>query len=125
MGVEATDVDDLPASLREMAGVISIESTLKLVGDFGGTRIRVPASSGTVQANHPLYQSIGGIAVKKLCQYYAGLEITVPRAAACLRARRNREIHRLHSEEGWTASRIAREYEVHEGTVYSILSKRP
>ena len=114
--------DDLPDSLREMVDVIGLEAVIRLVEHFGGIRVRIPSDPRRIHEGHPLARAVGIEAARKLGEAYAGLEITVPRAAAALRALRNQEIHRLHTEEGWPAHRLARKYQLHEYTIYTILS---
>ncbi len=115
-------IDDLPESLQEMVDAIEFEAVMKLVDKFGGTRIRVPANPRSVHREHHLSQAIGVTAARQLCEVYGGEELTIPKIATALRAIRNREISRLHTEEGWPAHRIARKYDLHEMTIYTILS---
>jgi len=116
------DINDLPESLQEMVDVIGFDAVMKLVSKFGGTRIRIPAKPRSVHRDHPLSRVIGIDAARQLREFYDGEELCIPKIATALRAIRNREILRLHHEEGWPAHRIARKYDLHEMTIYSILS---
>lgn len=115
-------IEDLPESLQEMVEVIGFDAVMKLVNTFGGTRIRVPAKPRSVHRDHRLSRVVGIDAARQLCEFYGGEELCIPKLATALRAIRNREILRLHTEEGWPAHRIARKYDLHEMTIYSILS---
>lgn len=113
---------DLPPVLQEIAEVIGNELMIKLVNSFGGVRIYVPLHSRKVRPDHPLALAIGLEQARRLSEEFAGIELSIPRLAAGIRAVRNAEIHRLHKDDNWPAWRIARKFMLTERQVYSILS---
>lgn len=104
----------LPPRLREIADVIGVPAVLALSDGWPGVRLFVPAE---VPPHHPIALKIGLEAAQKLAQLCAGETIPIPRNHRILRARLRAEVvARYRADE--SASKLAREYGLHEYTVY-------
>lgn len=110
---------ELPQSLTEVLEVIGLPSTIKLVKEYGGTRIFVPSR---LKAQHKLANLLGFEHAQRLSQYFAGESLSIARAANAIRAKRNKDIARRY-DEGETTPSLAREYQLTERQVYTILSR--
>lgn len=107
----------LPGSLREVATLLGLPTTLKLVEAFGGTRVWIPQDCPPL---HPLVRALGRAAADRLCARY-GLEFfAVPRAVVALRWLRDRDIRRRYNTA--TAAQLAREYELTERRIWAIVA---
>lgn len=111
--------ETMPEVLRRIAGLVGTEAALKLVGARGGIRLYVPAAP---RPQSTLAQIVGIEAASKLAGEFGGLTLVVPRAAACLRAERNRRI-REEKAKGRSAAEIAREFQVTERLVWMVLGE--
>lgn len=89
------DLDLLPGTLREIAGLIGIPATMKLVDRYGGVRLYVPQK---LDASHTLVIWIGAQNAQKLVDEYGGETLEIPKAEAALREIRNREIRSLYPQ---------------------------
>lgn len=121
--MSAIPQDVMPPILAEIAGVIGLDDTLKLVKHFGGIRIYVPASPRKVRPEHPLAIAIGLDPARQLTEVFAGAELPIPKMDDWRIKVRNAEISRLYREDGWPAWRIARRYSITERYVWEILSR--
>lgn len=116
----AVQLEDLPESLREIIELIGMPATLSLVGRWGGVRLYIPER---IRPDHVLAQTLGVDNARALSEIFARCEINVPKCDAALRRIRDREIRRLHFEDGWPAHRLARHYHLTERQVYTILAQ--
>ncbi len=123
LDADTIDIDDLPATLREMAALIGLVATLTLVRHFGGTRLYVPKAAAP---EHIIARLIGFEAMVRLCTHYGaqfqGLDI--PRALDATIAVRNREIRR-QAALGKSHRELAREFHLTERWVREILGEAP
>lgn len=113
---------ELPDSVHILIAVIGVPAALALVERYRGVRLFVPVHKRQITPDHPLARCIGVEAARKLVQEYSGYELSVPRCLAAMRAVRDREIRRLHHEDGWTAARCAQWATLTERQVYTILA---
>lgn len=112
-------LDLLPPSLQEVAEVIGIVATLKLVEWRGGVRVWVP---GEVKAFDPLANAIGVVAAEKLCARF-GLEfLWIPKCTKAVRAARDSEIRRRYKTT--TAAQLALEYGLTDRQIWAIVARR-
>ena len=75
------DIQDLPRFAQEMADVIGLEATIKIVEARGGRRLTVPRNTAH---GHWLEELIGLDAFGKLVSYYDGEEIEIPRCVTAM-----------------------------------------
>lgn len=88
--------DSMPAMAREIAGLIGMPDTLRLVEALGGTTFPVPKREnrmGELRFNL-LEQAAGVKAADILCKQYGGTNLYIPRCADALRRARDTEIIR-------------------------------
>jgi hypothetical protein len=108
----------LPGILQEIAGIIGIPATLKLVSHYGGVRLYVPKH---LPEEHVLIDIVGIDAALKLSEHYGGLvHFDIPKAQAVSIALRNSKIR-----EEYPASshrKLALKYGLTERQVRKILS---
>lgn len=69
------DLDDLPASLVELAEVLGFRVAVKLMQHFGGQEIKFPKFPGP---DHPVIRALGETDGHALCSYLGGAAIYVP-----------------------------------------------
>jgi len=109
---------DLPPSLRDIADLIGLPGTLKLVETYGGVRLYVPKK---LDADHKLAQLIGLEHAAKLAATYGGeLHFDIPRAVEATRAARDRSI-RADQASGSTHRELALKYNLTERQIRNIL----
>lgn len=110
----------LPESLRDIAELIGLPSTLVLVKFWGGVmHLYIP---GNMKPEYQLAQRLGFTAAKLLSDNYGNDYISVPRAAAAIRAIRDGEIKERHMH-GESAPRLALRYGLTERQIWSIIGK--
>jgi hypothetical protein len=124
---DGIDIADLPPRLAEIAELIGVPKTLKLVEARGGTRIYVP---GTITSSHWLARLIGLAAARALSDHVAdrsrggrdvGDYLDIDRGAAALRALRDRRIIAAHAN-GVSATALALDYGMTERMIWYILA---
>ena len=120
MTLATAHLDDLPASARDLAGLIGLPATLRLVEKWGGTmRLYVPRNIGP---DHELARVLGLEAARALSSRYDGDYLpSVPRCADALRAARDRALLRRRAE-GASPAALALEFGLTERHVWRILS---
>ena len=113
------DADDLPPRLRALAALIGLPAMLRLVEARGGTRIYVPDAATT---EHWMARLIGLPALQQLVSVHAREYLELDRAAAALRAARDRQIvEQVHA--GASTARIALEFGLTQRQVFNILAR--
>lgn len=116
--IDLSDIslDDLPPKLAEIAECIGLMPALELAVTWPGVRLFVPKQ---MDATHPIAVQIGIEAATQLSEYCGGTAIVPPRAVF-QRLERARLKDRIVAEfeAGATASALARQYDVHEITIY-------
>lgn len=108
----------LPQSLQDIADVIGIAATLKLVERYGGRRLCVPRR---LDPGHELISVLGQRAATALVSTYALERISVPSAGRTLVAERDKEIRARKGRQ--TVSGLAEEFGLTERQVYRILAE--
>lgn len=112
----------LQGVLQEIAYLIGLAATLKLVEAYGGVRLYVPKR---FDPDHPLVKLIGHANAAKLVECYGGDEhFDIPRAAAATRAARNALI-REERLRGATRREIALRYGLTERQICNIIGDEP
>ncbi len=114
------NVDLLPYILQDLAELIGLPLTMRLVEQYGGVRLYIP--KGEVADDHELVKLIGREAADKLRGMYGGEpHMDIPLALASVRAVRNAEIKakRQHASE----RTLAREYHTTERNIRLICGK--
>ncbi|MEO5364032.1 MAG: hypothetical protein H7838_10485 [Magnetococcus sp. DMHC-8] len=112
------DVADLPESLRDMAAILGLETTLQVVKAHGGTRLFIPKKAKT---QHHLANLLGLEQARLLSGHFGGESVTIPRMASAMRTRRNREIVRRY-DAGDSVRMLAHAYSLTDRQIYTILS---
>ena len=112
------DREGLSPLLRELEQVIGLEATLALVERWGGVILYIPQS---VPEEHPITEATGAEAAEKLCGYFGGNHISMPKAVEYRRLKRDHEIF-LKRKTGMKASELAREYGLTQRHVFDIIS---
>ncbi|HIJ85227.1 MAG: Mor transcription activator domain protein [Magnetococcales bacterium] len=108
----------LPESLMEIRETIGLNNTLKLVTNYGGTRVFVPKR---IHDQHRLVNVLGLKAANQLSRRFGGESLTLVRGASALRASRNKEIIEQYSK-GVRVADLARTFALTERRIYTILS---
>lgn len=111
---------DLPGTLRDIAALIGLPGTLKLVETYGGVRLYVPKK---LDAEHELARLIGLEQAARLAATYGGeLHFDIPRAVAATRAARNRCI-KADRASGSTHRQLALANSLTERQIRTILGE--
>lgn len=117
------DADELPETLVEIAEVIGLPATLRLVEGWGGLRLYIPQPEH-LSGEHPLVQQLGEDAARSLAEIYAREKVDIPRCLAAVRGVRNRRIATAH-RQGMSVRRLAIEHHLTERAVWMILAADP
>jgi Mor family transcriptional regulator len=122
----------LPASIHEVATVIGMPATLRLVERFGGTTLPLPTGAnrnGRIYLR-ALAKQIGDDDAQKLAHHCAGEPLYIPRCDAALRRIRDLSIcdqFDVIVREGTTANKavvkLALEYKLTDRWIWNILQK--
>ncbi len=68
-------LDDLPASLVDVAEVLGLRVALLMIQNFGGQEVKFPVAP---KPDHPVIKALGETDGLALCQYLGGQMIYVP-----------------------------------------------
>lgn len=121
----AIQFEQLPASIQEIAEVIGVAETLRLVEIWGGSRMFIPKEpDGT--CGRILMEKVGQESARLLIARYGGEAVYIPLCAAAMRAARNRVLvdeYDQGGQSGQSAAALARKYRLSEKTVYGILNR--
>ena len=117
----AIDANDLPPRLAQLAGTIGLAATLRLVECRGGTRIYVPE---TATPEHWLARIIGLPALQTLVESHRCDMLDIDRAAAAVRAARDREIIARYAAGESTAA-LALACNLTQRQIFNILARNP
>ena len=121
MSLATASLDDLPASARDLAGLIGLPATLRLVEGWGGTmRLYVPKA---MPQDHELARALGLDAARALSGVYGGDYVpSIPRCADALRQARDRALLRRRAE-GASPATLAQEFGLTERHVWRLLAE--
>ncbi len=126
--------DSMPAMAREIAGLIGMLDTLRLVEALGGTTFPIPKRGNKLGELRfsMLEQAVGVKAAEILCQQYGGTNLYIPRCADALRKARDCDIVEYFDSEirkGRTGSEVVAEValrnKLSDRHVWSILKVSP
>ena len=109
----AETVPQLPPLLSEIAEATSVGAAMKLVSDFGGTRVYVPRKP---PKNSPLTKSVGARNAAAIARLYGGEHLEVPLLSAASRARAIEATAQLLGQ-GYSHEQVARKLRIHRKTV--------
>jgi len=107
------DSTALPESARQLADVVGLAAAVRLIEEFGGTRLYVPAAR-----SERLAALIGAEAAAALRRRWGGDELRVPLVPRLQEA----AVAALY-REGWSAARLARRFLRTEKWVYDIVRR--
>ena len=116
---DSVSADDLPPRLAQLAELIGLTATLRLVDARGGTVVYVPDVATT---EHWLARLLGIEVLAKLVKAYPRDFMHIDRAAGALRAARDRHIVARHRDGQSTAS-LALDYQLTQRQVFNILAR--
>jgi len=131
--LERASLEQLPATVRDMAEVIGLRKTLYLVETLGGTTFPVPKREtklGELRFN-VLADVIGVDAADILVRRYGSTDLYIPRCAEALRRARDTAICREYDRLIQTMSgneavqRLARTHSLSDRRVFDILKRVP
>ena len=111
--------EDLPGSLAEIARVIGVPATLKLIERFGGTRLYVPGAKRLTE-DHVIARTIGLAAARAVVKIWGEDRLEIPRAARALCLARDRAVRRESSI--LSVPKLALKYGLTERAIYRIRS---
>jgi len=124
----------LPPSIHEVAAVIGMPATLRLVERFGGTTLPLPKGANRIGRSslQALAKQIGDEDAHKLAHHCAGEPLYVPKCDVALRRIRDLSIvsqFEMAVRAGSTANKIvmelAVEYKLTDRWVWKILKTTP
>lgn len=103
--------------LREISNVIGIPNTLKLVRQYGGTRIYLPKQ---LSSDHELVAAIGQAMAQKMYKHFGAIgTIEIPKARTLTIAQRNHQIKK--EKQSSTRKILAQKYSLTERQITNIL----
>lgn len=116
-------MESLPATARELVGVIGLDATIDLVKAFGGDDLKIPeVVNGVSRMWSILVETVGPEAAASLVKRFAGTPIYVPTCHMALIAHRDRNIiQRFDAGEPFDALR--REFKFSRRHLFRILKK--
>lgn len=120
---DASEVDALPATARELVEVMGLDATIDLVKAFSGDDLKIPSAvNGTSRMWAILVETVGPEAAAKLVARYANTVIYVAKCQAGLMKHRDREIIRRF-DAGEPFDVLRREYKFTRRHLYRVLKK--
>ena len=125
---------DLPETARDLADLVGLPATLRLVRQLGGTSF--PVAKGRTRMGvarfELLAEVVGEEAAETITRHYGGEVLYVPRCHAALQRSRDRAIHarfdeRIHAgaSANQTVAELAREHQLSDRRVWDILKTLP
>lgn len=132
-GLDHVDLSHLPAVAQDLALVIGLRNTMRLVEAFGGTTFPVPKRETKLGELRfaTLASVIGAEAAEALVRRYGGTDLYFPRCVDALRRLRDASIIREYEEITKTASgneavqRLARQHQLSDRHIFNILKRVP
>lgn len=110
-----------PVNLLEIVELIGEAAALKLVEDYGGQTIRIPALRN-VNVDHALTRCIGLESLTALAKADGGRWLYVAKCDQSLRVRRNREIVEKYSPpHNVPVAQLAKDYGLSDRQIWNIL----
>jgi hypothetical protein len=109
------DLTLLEPLLREMVGLVGLQSTMAIVYRWGGVRLWFPDEP---KPDSELVQRVGIEHARQLCARFGGDKPTIPKAYAALQAIRNAEIRA--NPDGLSVPALALRHGLIERRIYQI-----
>jgi len=110
------------APLMDIIKAIGLPAAMKLVENFGGTRIYLPQPE-KVDADNEIAKIIGVEAARALARQWSQERPSIPLARRHLRTVVKSEIQR--DSESMSVPELARKYETTERNIYRYLAEAP
>jgi len=113
-------LEDLPNSLQDIAELIGLAATVKLVETYGGVRIYVPQ---TIEPDHALAALLGHDNALRLARAYGGHEhFDLPRATLAVKRARDAALTADYLA-GISYRQLALKYQLTERGVRKIIAR--
>lgn len=110
-------IDDLPASLVDVAETLGLRVALALIQNYGGTEVKFPVRP---RPDHPVIKALGEADAFALCDFLGGQQIYVPHS----RPPRSRRPEVLElAEQGLNRAEIARRLGLSQRYVRGIVNR--
>lgn len=109
--------DDLPQSVRGLTDRIGLAATMKLIQEYGGTRLYLPDK---LPPEHKLVRLVGLSAARVITGHFIDGQPTIPAASYAIRCARDRAI--LAASGSVSVRRLARIYNLSERQIHNIRS---
>lgn len=106
------------APIERLVELLGVAGALKLAERFGGQRLYMPER---VKPEGALAQAIGFEAAQKLAFEWRRDAVDIPKCAALLRARRDRQIR--EDTKAMSVAAVAEKWDTTERNVYMILAR--
>jgi hypothetical protein len=120
--MSAEDTTIIPVSILEIIEVIGEGAALKLVREFGGTTVRLPAKCNLTE-DHPIAICIGLDELTKLLKVIGGARwLHIARCTRRILNQRNQEIVKSYSS-GEKVNNLARHYHLSDRQIWTILGR--
>lgn len=116
---EAELITALPSSLQDMAQTTSLDLALKMAGEFGGSRLRIP---DTATPTDQFTQRLGVNFANTLIKNYGGERLYVPKLHGVEKIIRNRKII-IGYTQGSTINELAGKFKLSYRGVQKILDR--
>jgi hypothetical protein len=132
-GITHVDLEQLPATARDIAQAIGLPKALRLVEQLGGTTFPVPKRETKLgELRFAVLAGVIGVeAAEILVRRYGSTDLYVPRCADALRRTRDAGIIReyeqlIHTMSGNEAvQRLARSHRLSDRRIFDILKSTP
>jgi hypothetical protein len=114
--------DDTPVSIFEIIEVIGEGNAFKMIREFGGTTVRLPAKCN-LTVDHPMAICIGLDEFTKLLNVIGGARwLYIARCTRSILNKRNQEIVKRYSA-GEKVNNLARNYHLSDRQIWTILGR--
>lgn len=120
--VFAAYLDALPASARHMVDVMGVPDALAVIRAYGGLVIYVPKSACRERSLPPGADAVSDEQLAKLCQYYGGGMLSVPKCETAMRLLRDALIL-AHKRAGKTLNELAAEHRMTNRGICKVLRR--
>lgn len=119
LSTDQITLDQLPNKLQNIAEMIGLTASIKLIEHYGGTSLLIPKR---IDESHYLVKSLGVEAAFRLSDYYGRETLYIPKADQIMRKMRNRQIIK-DFDSGISVKQLARKYRLSNRRIHSILTE--
>ncbi len=110
---------DWPQSMIDLAMVVGVEITERLMVEFAGRRFYVPKR---IKDGHWLAVLLGQEGAEKLSDNYGGDQLVLSMGTKVKRRRRDQAIIRQY-DSGWSVDELALEHDLTARQIFNVLKK--